>query len=53
MRAWQALVEMLRNKRERSRVRNQLAAMTERELLDCGVTRAEITYELHKRRPRQ
>ncbi|WIW49765.1 DUF1127 domain-containing protein [Bradyrhizobium sp. 62B] len=44
---------MLQNKRERSRVRNQLAAMTERELLDCGMTRAEITYELHKRRPRQ
>ncbi|MFB6451462.1 DUF1127 domain-containing protein [Bradyrhizobium tunisiense] len=48
MRAWQALVEMLRNKRERSRARAQLAAMTDRELLDCGMTRAEITYELYK-----
>ncbi|WP_259173230.1 DUF1127 domain-containing protein [Bradyrhizobium betae] len=37
--------------RERSRARYQLAAMTERELLDCGMTRSEIEYEL--RRPRR
>ena len=48
--AWRALVEMVRARRERSKARDQLAAMTERELLDCGMTRAEITYELNKPR---
>ncbi|WLB42418.1 DUF1127 domain-containing protein [Bradyrhizobium diazoefficiens] len=38
--------------RERSRARCQLAAMTERELQDCGMTRSEIAYELHKPRRR-
>nr|WP_276486206.1 DUF1127 domain-containing protein [Bradyrhizobium zhanjiangense] len=39
---------MVRIRRERSRARCQLAAMTERELQDCGLTRAEIAYELKK-----
>ncbi|WP_431206533.1 DUF1127 domain-containing protein [Bradyrhizobium betae] len=41
----------MRVRRERSRTRYQLAAMTERELLDCGMTWSEIEYEL--RRPRR
>ncbi|MBR0838774.1 DUF1127 domain-containing protein [Bradyrhizobium liaoningense] len=53
VRAWQALVEMLRIRRERSRARYRLAAMTERELLDFGMTRSEIAYELHKPRRRK
>jgi uncharacterized protein YjiS (DUF1127 family) len=48
LRAWRALVEMIRLRRKRSRDRYQLAAMTERELRDCGMTLAEIEYELHK-----
>ncbi|WP_347341916.1 DUF1127 domain-containing protein [Bradyrhizobium guangxiense] len=44
---------MVRIVRARSRARDQLAAMTERELLDCGMTRAEIMYELHKPRSRK
>jgi len=51
--AWRALVEMVRIRRERSQARYQLAAMTERELQDCGMTRAEIAYELHKPRRRK
>ncbi|MCK1423276.1 DUF1127 domain-containing protein [Bradyrhizobium sp. 180] len=39
---------MARLRRERSQARSQLAAMTERELQDCGITRAEIAYELKK-----
>jgi uncharacterized protein YjiS (DUF1127 family) len=50
--AWRALVEMVRVRRGRSRARYQLAAMTERELRDCGMTRAEIEYELYKPRRR-
>jgi uncharacterized protein YjiS (DUF1127 family) len=50
-RAWRTFVDIMRVRRERSRARYQLAAMTERELLDCGMTRSEIEYEL--RRPRQ
>ncbi|WP_298245448.1 DUF1127 domain-containing protein [uncultured Bradyrhizobium sp.] len=53
VRAWQALIEMVRVRRERSRARDQLATMTERELLDCGMTRAEIMYELRKPRRRK
>lgn len=53
MRVWQALHEMLRVRGERSRARDQLVAMTERELLDCGMTRAEIMYELRKPRRRK
>lgn len=45
-----ALVEMVRLRRERSRDRYHLAGMSERELGDCGMTRAEIEYELHKPR---
>ncbi|WP_375308903.1 DUF1127 domain-containing protein [Bradyrhizobium sp. A11] len=45
---WRTLVEFARARRQRSRVRRQLAAMTERELQDCGMTRAEIAYELKK-----
>jgi uncharacterized protein YjiS (DUF1127 family) len=39
---------MVHIRRERSQVRVQLAAMSERELQDCGMTRSEITYELTK-----
>jgi uncharacterized protein YjiS (DUF1127 family) len=53
LRAWRALVEMVRLRRERSRERYRFAAMTERELRDCGMTRAEIEYELHKPRRRR
>ncbi|WP_349253805.1 DUF1127 domain-containing protein [Bradyrhizobium sp. CB2312] len=42
------LVDIMRVRRERSRARYQLAAMTERELQDCGMTRSEIAYELEK-----
>lgn len=48
-----ALVKIMRARRERSRDRVQLAAMTERDLQDCGMTRAEIEYELHKPRRRK
>ena len=48
VRAWLALVEFARIRRARSRARSQLSAMTDRELQDCGMTRAEIAYELHK-----
>ncbi|WP_240535227.1 DUF1127 domain-containing protein [Bradyrhizobium sp. YR681] len=41
-------MEVIRIRRERSRARCQLVAMTERELQDCGMTRSEIAYELHK-----
>lgn len=50
VRVWQTLVGMLRA-RPRVSARRQLAAMTERELLDCGMSRTEIEYEL--RRPRR
>lgn len=53
VRFWRALMEMVRLRRERSRDRYQLAAMTERELQDCGMTRAEIEYELHRPRRRR
>jgi len=39
---------MVRVRRQRSRHRCQLAALSERELLDFGMTRAEIGYELDK-----
>ncbi|WP_375161563.1 DUF1127 domain-containing protein [Bradyrhizobium sp. RDT46] len=48
VRMWRTLVELARARRQRSRARRQLAAMTERELQDCGTTRAEIGYELKK-----
>jgi uncharacterized protein YjiS (DUF1127 family) len=48
VRMWRTLVHLVRARRQRSRVRCQLAAMTERELQDCGMTRAEIAYELNK-----
>ncbi|WP_298878669.1 DUF1127 domain-containing protein [uncultured Bradyrhizobium sp.] len=48
LRLWQAVVETIRRRRERSQDRCRLAAMTERELQDCGTTRAEIEYELHR-----
>ncbi|BAL78672.1 DUF1127 domain-containing protein [Bradyrhizobium cosmicum] len=51
IRAWRTLVDIMRIRQERSRARYQLAAMTERELLDCGMSRSEIEYEL--RRPRR
>ncbi|MHB0770322.1 DUF1127 domain-containing protein [Bradyrhizobium sp. 5.13L] len=53
VRAWRAVVDLIRIRRERSRARDRLAAMTERELLDLGMTRSEIAYELHKPRPRR
>jgi uncharacterized protein YjiS (DUF1127 family) len=48
VRAWRALAEIIRIRRERSRGWYHLAAMSERELQDCGMTRAEIAYELRK-----
>jgi len=48
VRAWQALAEIIRIRRERSRWRYHLAEMSERELQDCGMTRAEIEHELYK-----
>ena len=48
VRAWLVLVEFARIRRERSRAWSQLSAMTDRELEDCGMTRAEIAYELYK-----
>ncbi|WP_082885102.1 DUF1127 domain-containing protein [Bradyrhizobium stylosanthis] len=47
-RSWRMLVDRLRIRRKRSRVRCQLAAMTERELQDFGMSRSEIEYELKK-----
>jgi uncharacterized protein YjiS (DUF1127 family) len=46
-------MEMVRIRRERSRDRYHLAAMTERELQDCGMSRSEIEYELSKPRRRK
>ncbi|MCK1737776.1 DUF1127 domain-containing protein [Bradyrhizobium sp. 138] len=43
---WRTLAEIVRTRRQRSRQRCQLAAMSERELQDCGMTRSEIEYEL-------
>ncbi|AWL99803.1 DUF1127 domain-containing protein [Bradyrhizobium amphicarpaeae] len=43
---------MVRTRHERSRTRYQLAAMTDRELQDCGMSRSEIAYELQKPRRR-
>ena len=45
---WRRLDSDRRCQAERSRARYQLAAMSERELQDCGMTRAEIAYELRK-----
>jgi uncharacterized protein YjiS (DUF1127 family) len=45
---WCKLAEIVRIRRKRSHARVQLAAMSERELQDCGMTRAEIVYELRK-----
>jgi uncharacterized protein YjiS (DUF1127 family) len=53
VRAWRAQVEMVRIRRQRSRDRYHLAAMTERELQDCGMSRSEIEYELSKPRRRK
>ncbi|MGY8707957.1 DUF1127 domain-containing protein [Bradyrhizobium sp. 18BD] len=53
VRTCRALVEIVRFRRERFRHRRHLAAMTERELQDCGMTRAEIEYELLKPRRRR
>lgn len=50
---WLRLTEIVRLRRERSRQRCQLAAMSERELQDCGMTRSEIAYELNKPRRRK
>ncbi|MFT4120255.1 DUF1127 domain-containing protein [Bradyrhizobium sp.] len=41
-------MEFIRGRRERALQRCQLAAMSERELQDCGMTRSEIAYELRK-----
>ncbi|MBR0875856.1 MULTISPECIES: DUF1127 domain-containing protein [Bradyrhizobium] len=45
---WRRLAGIVRIRRERSRARYQLAAMSDRELQDCGMTRAEIAYELRR-----
>ncbi|UWU75020.1 DUF1127 domain-containing protein [Bradyrhizobium huanghuaihaiense] len=50
VRLWRALVDLMRIRRERSRARCQLEAMTERELQDCGMTWSEIAYKLRKPR---
>jgi uncharacterized protein YjiS (DUF1127 family) len=47
------LIDIMRVRRDRSRARFQLAAMTERELQDFGMSRSEIAYELHKPRRRK
>ncbi|WP_456748905.1 DUF1127 domain-containing protein [Bradyrhizobium sp. USDA 4354] len=39
---------MVRVRRQRSRQRCELAAMSERELQDCGMSRSEIEYELKR-----
>ncbi|TFV69709.1 DUF1127 domain-containing protein [Bradyrhizobium frederickii] len=39
---------MVRIRRQRSRQRCQLAAMSERELQDCGMSRSEIEYQLKR-----
>ncbi|PDT84594.1 hypothetical protein CO669_32115 [Bradyrhizobium sp. Y36] len=44
---------MVRLRRGRSVARYHLAAMSERELQDCGMTRAEIEYELYRPRRRE
>ncbi|TWB52603.1 uncharacterized protein DUF1127 [Bradyrhizobium sacchari] len=48
VRAWRTLVDLMCIRRDWSRARGQLAAMTERELQDFGMTRSEIAYELKK-----
>ncbi|MEY9594191.1 uncharacterized protein YjiS (DUF1127 family) [Bradyrhizobium yuanmingense] len=48
VRACRTLLELMQARRERSRVRCQLAAMTERELQDFGMSRSEIERELGK-----
>ncbi|MCK1275391.1 MULTISPECIES: DUF1127 domain-containing protein [unclassified Bradyrhizobium] len=45
---WRRLIAIVHVRRERSRARYQLAAMSDRELQDCGMTRAEIAYELRR-----
>ncbi|SPP97442.1 conserved protein of unknown function [Bradyrhizobium vignae] len=45
---WRKLAEIIRLRRERARMHCQLAAMSERELLDFGMTLSEIAYELKK-----
>ncbi|RTE89790.1 MULTISPECIES: DUF1127 domain-containing protein [Bradyrhizobium] len=39
---------MVRIQRQRSRQRCQLAAMSERELQDCGTSRSEIEFQLKR-----
>nr|WP_249797925.1 DUF1127 domain-containing protein [Bradyrhizobium sp. 199] len=50
---WRTLAETVRIRRRRSRQRCQLAAMSERELQDCGMTRSEVEYELKMPTPRR
>jgi uncharacterized protein YjiS (DUF1127 family) len=45
---WRRLIAIVHVRRERSQARYQLAAMSERELQDCGMTWAEIAYELRR-----
>jgi len=45
---WRTLAEMVRIRRQRSRQCSQLAALSERELQDFGMTRAEIACELDR-----
>ncbi|WP_245283411.1 DUF1127 domain-containing protein [Bradyrhizobium sp. WSM2793] len=45
---WQRLAEIVCTRRERSSARRQLVMMSDRELLDCGMSRSEIEYELKK-----
>lgn len=47
---WRALMQGVRLRRQRAETRSRLAAMTDRELQDCGITRAEIEHELYRPR---
>jgi uncharacterized protein YjiS (DUF1127 family) len=40
-------------RRRRARLRRLLSAMTERELLDLGLSRSDLEYELKKPVPRR
>ncbi|MCA1476918.1 MULTISPECIES: DUF1127 domain-containing protein [Bradyrhizobium] len=48
VRACRTLLELLQTRHARSRIRCQLAAMTERELQDFGMSRSEIEHELRR-----
>jgi uncharacterized protein YjiS (DUF1127 family) len=45
---WRRLAEMVLVRRRRARLGRLLSAMTERELLDFGLSRSDVEYELKK-----